>query len=121
MERTIKTGAALCAAGLWMAVHAMAQADSSGGAPAASAAGAAPAVAAEAAADWAQGLCATIEEGARLLAENNLAPANGEAKAALLEARGRAVQQANQLRLSRPPPWPRPRAPAPTAASAAAW
>ena len=93
MERTIKTGAALCAAGLWMAVHAMAQADSSGGAPAASAAGAAPAVAAEAAAaDWAQGLCATIEEGARLLAENNLAPANGEAKAALLEALIRASE-----------------------------
>lgn len=43
-------------------------------------------------ADWAQGLCEAVEEGARLLAENRLAPSNGTAKAALLEALIRASE-----------------------------
>lgn len=43
-------------------------------------------------ADWAQGLCEAVEEGARLLAENRLAPSNGMAKAALLEALIRASE-----------------------------
>ena len=55
--------------------------------PAASTAGSVPAAAPDAAmTEWANGLCEVIGEGARLLTENHLAPANGEAKAALLEA-----------------------------------
>jgi len=69
MERAIKAGAALCAAGLWLAVHATAQE-----------------------ADWAQGLCDAVEEGTRLLVDNRMAPVNGEAKAALLEALIRASE-----------------------------
>ena len=93
MERTIKTGAALCVAGMWLAVQAMAQTAASGVDPVASAAGEAPPVAADAAmAEWATGLCGVVEEGTRLLTENNLAPANGEAKAALLEALIRASE-----------------------------
>ena len=42
--------------------------------------------------DWARGLCEAVEEGARLLAENRLAPSNGTAKAALLEALIRASE-----------------------------
>ena len=42
------------------------------------------------AADWSQGLCGIVEEGARLLTENRMAPADGEMKAALLEAMIRA-------------------------------
>ena len=53
----------------------------------------APAVAgAPAPAEWAQELCGAVEEGARLLEENRLAPANGQAKAALLEALIRASE-----------------------------
>lgn len=43
-------------------------------------------------ADWAQGLCEIVEEGARLLEANRLAPSNGTAKAALLEALIRASE-----------------------------
>lgn len=65
MERNIKRGLAALAA-LGVSWSALAQAP--------------------APADWAQGLCEAVEEGARLLAENRLAPSNGTAKAALLEA-----------------------------------
>ena len=41
-------------------------------------------------ADWAKELCGVVEEGARLLEANRLAPSNGTAKAALLEALIRA-------------------------------
>lgn len=87
MDRSIKLGAALCAAGMWMAVQAMAETVSAGVEPAASAAGESPAIGA-----WAQDLCAAVEEGARLLEENHLTPGNGEAKAALLEALIRASE-----------------------------
>lgn len=87
MDRSIKLGAALCAAGMWMAVQAMAETVSAGVDPAASAAGESPAIGA-----WAQDLCAAVEEGARLLEENHLTPGNGEAKAALLEALIRASE-----------------------------
>ncbi len=61
--------------------------------PAASTAGSVPAAAPDAAmTEWANGLCEVIGEGARLLTENHLAPANGEAKAALLEALIRASE-----------------------------
>ncbi len=46
----------------------------------------------DAAAAWAQELCAAIEEGARVLAENHLTPPNGEAKAAMIEALIRASE-----------------------------
>ena len=42
------------------------------------------------AAEGTQGLCGIVEEGARLLADNRMAPADGEMKAALLEAMIRA-------------------------------
>ena len=86
MERTIKWGVALCAAGTWIAVHAMAQTEP---APAASAAGEAPAAAP---ADFEQDLCGAVAEGTRLLIENRLVPADGAAKAALLEALIRASE-----------------------------
>ena len=92
MDRSIKRGAALCAAGVWMAVQALAETASSGGDPAAAAAGEAPAVVAPVIGAWAQDLCAAVEEGARLLEENHLTPGNGEAKAALLEALIRASE-----------------------------
>ena len=74
MERWMKTGAALCAAGMWMAIHAAAQTDLASVAPAAPAAGAAPAVAAPAAApvDFEKDLCDAVAEGTRLLIENRL-------------------------------------------------
>ena len=84
MDRTIKAGAALCAAGMWMAIHAMAQADLARVDPAVSAAGEAPAVSAPG--NFEQELCDAVAEGTRLLIENRLIPANDEAKAALLEA-----------------------------------
>ena len=87
MERTIKTMAALCAAGAWLAVPAWAQAE---GDPAAEAAGEAPVAAAPA--DFGQELCDAVAEGTRLLLENRLIPANAEAKAALLEALIRASE-----------------------------
>lgn len=90
MDRTIKTGAALCAAGMWLAIQAMAQADPARVDPAAEAAGAAPAVAAPV--DFEQELCDAVAEGTRLLMENRLIPANAEAKAALLEALIRASE-----------------------------
>jgi carboxyl-terminal processing protease len=94
MKQTNKALVALCAAGMWMAVHALAETVATGGDPAAAAAGealagAAPAVAT---ATWAQELCGAVEEGARLLAENGLTPADGEAKSALLEALIRASE-----------------------------
>ena len=93
MDRTIKAGAALCVAGMWIAVRAMAQTASPGVDPAAAAAGAAPAIAADAEmAQWERELCAAVGEGARLLAENKLAPANGETKRAILEAMIRASE-----------------------------
>ena len=94
MDRSIKTGAALCAAGMWMAVHALAETVSIGVDPAAAAAGAAPAVAVSTPVPtaWAQDLCATVMEGGQLLVENGLTPAPGEAKAALLEALIRASE-----------------------------
>ncbi|NCA82028.1 MAG: hypothetical protein EOM72_04710 [Opitutae bacterium] len=90
MKRTLKTGMAAGAAGMWMAFHAMAQVTSTGVDPAAGAAGEAPAAAATA--EWAQGLCEVVAEGARLLEANRLAPSNGTAKAALLEALIRASE-----------------------------
>lgn len=93
MKRTLKMGMAACAAGMGMAFHAMAQATPAGVDPAASAAGEAPAeVAGAATAEWAQGLCEVVAEGARLLEENHLTPGNGAAKAALLEALLRASE-----------------------------
>ena len=94
MERTIKTGAALCAAGMWMAIQAMAQADPANVDPAAPAAGEAPAASAPAAApgNFEQELCDAVAEGTRLLIENRLIPANDEAKSALLEALIRASE-----------------------------
>jgi carboxyl-terminal processing protease len=89
MDRSIKLGAALCAAGVWMAVQALAETAANGVDPAAAAAGESPAIGA-----WAQDLCAAVEEGARLLEENHLTPGNGEAKAALLEALIRASEPA---------------------------
>ena len=80
MEWTNKAVVALCAAGMWMAVQAMAETVASGGDPAA------------ATDAWTKELCGTVEEGARLLAENHLTPADGEAKAALLEALIRASE-----------------------------
>lgn len=79
MERTIKAGVALCAAATWMAVHALAETVPAGREPAAPA-------------EWAQGLCEVVAEGARLLEENRLAPSNGHARAALLEALIRASE-----------------------------
>lgn len=76
MERTIKWGVALCAAGAWIAVHAMAQTELAPAAPA----------------GFDQDLCAAVAEGTQLLIENHLVPANGEAKAALLEALIRASE-----------------------------
>ena len=78
MKRTMQAGAAACAAGMWMALQALGQAPA--------------AVGGETPEEWAQGLCAVVEEGARLLAENRLSPANGETKAALLEALIRASE-----------------------------
>lgn len=75
MARMIKNWAAACAAGMWMTVQAPAQA----GAPAGTE-------------DWAQELCAAIQEGAQLLRDNQLAPADGAARAALLEALIRASE-----------------------------
>ena len=94
MERKLKAGAVLCAAGMWMAIHAAAQTDLASVAPAAPAAGAAPAVAAPAAApvDFEKDLCDAVAEGTRLLIENRLIPANDEAKSALLEALIRASE-----------------------------
>ena len=89
MERTIKAGAALCAAGTWLAAQALAQADLARVDPAAAAAEA-PAVSAPA--DFEQELCDAVAEGTRLLVENRLIPANAEAKAALLEALIRASE-----------------------------
>jgi C-terminal processing protease CtpA/Prc len=94
MERTIKVGVAFCAIGMWIAVQAMAETVPVGVDPAASAAGEAPSAVAPGASPgaWAQEMCGAVEEGARLLAENHLTPANGEAKAALLEALIRASE-----------------------------
>ena len=93
MKQTMKMRWMVCAIGVGMAFRVMAQTASVGVDPAASAAGTAPAVAADAAmAEWANGLCEVVSEGARLLTENHLAPANGEAKAALLEALIRASE-----------------------------
>ncbi|HOD99531.1 MAG TPA: S41 family peptidase [Kiritimatiellia bacterium] len=77
MNRLWNQGRALCLAGLWLAVHASAQSDE----PAA----------VEPAAD-AAGLCATIAEGERLLAENHLPAPDDAAKGALLEALLRASE-----------------------------
>ena len=90
MDRTIKAGAALCAAGMWMAIQALAQADLARVDPAAAAAGAAPAVSAPV--DFEQELCDAVAEGTRLLVENRLIPANADAKTALLEALIRASE-----------------------------
>ena len=90
MDRTIKRGAALCAAATWMAIRALAQADPAGVDPAASAAGEAPTVSAPV--DFEQELCDAVAEGTRLLVENRLIPANADAKAALLEALIRASE-----------------------------
>ena len=90
MDRTIKAGAALCAAGTWLAVQALAQADLARVDPAAAAAAEAPAVSAPV--DFEQELCDAVAEGTRLLVENRLIPANAEAKAALLEALIRASE-----------------------------
>lgn len=46
----------------------------------------------DATAAWANDLCAAIEEGARVLAENHLTPTDGAAKAALVEALIRASE-----------------------------
>ena len=90
MDRTIKRGAALCAAATWMAIQAMAQADPDPVDPAVAAAGSAPAVSAPA--DFEQELCDAVAEGTRLLVENRLIPANADAKTALLEALIRASE-----------------------------
>lgn len=92
MDRTAKTGIVLCAAGAWLAIHAMAQTSLDRAEPAASAAGAAPAIAASAdAGRFEQELAAAVAEGVRLLNENRL-PTNAEAKSALLEALIRASE-----------------------------
>ena len=90
MDRTIKRGAALCAAATWMAIQAMAQADLARVEPAAAAAAEAAAVSAPV--DFEQELCDAVAEGTRLLVENRLIPANADAKTALLEALIRASE-----------------------------
>ena len=93
MKQTVKLGGLARAIGMGAVFLAVAQPVLAGVDPAAPAAGPALAVAVDAAmAEWANGLCEVIGEGARLLAENHLAPANGEAKAALLEALIRASE-----------------------------
>ena len=93
MKQTMKNGNRAWSLGMGVAFLAMVQTASVGAEPAASAAGTAPSVAVDAAmTEWANGLCDVIGEGARLLTENHLAPANGEAKAALLEALIRASE-----------------------------
>ena len=84
MNQAIKMGVVACAAGMWVAAQALGQAVSAGGST--------PSAAPDAAAEWAAGLCEAIQEGGRLLAENHLAPADGEAKAAMLEALIRASE-----------------------------
>ncbi len=86
MKRRLTIGMAACAVGMGCAFHVVAETGSLGVDPAASAAGDAPVVAADAMADWADSLCAAIQEGAQLLEENHMVPANGGAKQALLEA-----------------------------------
>jgi len=77
MKQGIRVGMAVCAVGVWVAVSA--------------GAGTVP-VAVESTDAWAQDLCAIIEEGSQLLKENHMAPGNGEAKQALLEALIRASE-----------------------------
>jgi len=86
MKQGITVGMAACAVGMCFAVSAVAETAPIGVDPAASAAGEASPVELEPTEAWAQDLCAIIEEGAQLLKENHLAPANGETKQALLEA-----------------------------------
>ncbi|HOU21147.1 MAG: hypothetical protein KBC66_07925 [Kiritimatiellae bacterium] len=81
MERLRKTGLAFVIIGAGFLGMVSAQSAPTG------VAGSGPEpVAAEALADWAHRLCAVIEEGAQLLAEHHLAPADGQARAALLES-----------------------------------
>ena len=86
MDSKISAGAA-GAAGLWL-VLAMAAPGQT--APAAAGGAEAPPPTVAPAAEWTQSLCGIVEEGARLLTENRMAPADGEMKAALLEAMIRA-------------------------------
>lgn len=80
MKRTISGRMAPWVAGLWVAAATLAGAAAGGGEPA------------DEAAEWVRGLCHVVEEGARLLEENNLTPSNGTVKAALLEALIRASE-----------------------------
>ena len=86
MDSRISTGAA-GAAGLWLVLAIAAPGQT---APGTAVEAEAPSPAVAPAADWTQSLCGIIEEGARLLTENRMAPADGEMKAALLEAMIRA-------------------------------
>jgi len=88
----IKTVVAI--AGISWAVHAPAELAPAGVDSGAMALEDAPAVSVASADAWAQDLCAAVEEGAQLLRENHLTPANGEAKQALLEALIRASEPA---------------------------
>ncbi len=90
MKRIFTVGMAACAAGMCLTVHAQTDSVSEGVDAAAVAAAEAPAVVVQE--EWAKNLCAAVEEGAQLLRENHLAPANGEVKKALLEALIRASE-----------------------------
>jgi C-terminal processing protease CtpA/Prc len=92
MKRTYTLGMTAVAVGLLLAVHALAEPVAEGVDSAGTPAEETPAATAPPAADWTQNLCATVEEGAQLLRENHLAPANGELKQALLEAMIRASE-----------------------------
>lgn len=82
MKRRNRDGTATVrAAGLWMASLALGGICRAADTPPA-----------DATVAWANELCAAIEEGARVLADNHLTPTNGEAKAAMIEALIRASE-----------------------------
>ena len=83
MRRTISTGMAACAAWVWMAAGATAFGEGAASQP-----------------DWAQGLCGAVEDGVRLLAENQLAPDGAVARAALVEALVRSAEFLDDERLA---------------------
>jgi len=91
MKRTFAVGMTATAVGMFMSVYALAEPVSEGVDSAALVAEEAP-VDPVSLTDWTQDLCATVEEGAQLLQENHLVPANGEMKQAILEALIRASE-----------------------------
>jgi len=92
MKWTCTSGITAMAVGLLLTVHALAEPVVEGVDSVGNPAEEAPAAAGLPAKDGAQNLCATVEEGAQLLRENHLTPANGEVKQAILEAMIRASE-----------------------------